>query len=77
MKMSISKKILMLVIIPCLTIGTSISMFGARINENSLAREIEYRLSATGYSISQTMGHLTLKVEMDKVIQDFHKETGI
>lgn len=77
MRASISKKILLVVIIPCLLIGTATSLFSARINERSLVQEIESRLHAATYSMSQSMSMLLTVDEMNRTLTDFYDHTRI
>ena len=77
MKVNISKKILLLVIIPCMLIGLVVSIVGANLLSENMTREIEKALRAGAYSMSQTMSCLTLKEEMDKTIEDFYKKTDM
>lgn len=76
-KMNVSKKLMLLVAVPCMLIGLVVSIVGANLLKDSITSEIEKALQSGAYSLSQTMGLLTLKTEMDECMNDYLDATGI
>ena len=77
MKISISKKILGMVIFPIICICLIAGFVTSNITKTIITDEIELQLKAGAYSISQTLQQRTLIVEMNSDISDLHGYTGM
>lgn len=77
MKLTISKKLLILTIVICAQLGCTLTFSGQKIIREKMTAEIERALQASAFSIGQTMNELTTIVEMNKVLEDFHDKTGV
>lgn len=76
-KLTIAKKLLILTTVICVQLGCTLTFSGKKIISENMTTEIERALQASAFSISQTMQELTLLVEMDKTLEDFHTKTGV
>lgn len=77
MKISVSKKILGMVIIPILFISIVVGIVSANIMTDNITDEIEQQLKVGAYSISQTLTLRTLKEEMNEDIYDLYDYTDM
>ena len=77
MKLKISAKIILLVIIQCLLIATVVSQATWNTQREDITAEIERTLQSSAYSLSQTMSRCTLIVEMNYYTEQFYEKTGI
>lgn len=77
MRISISKKIMAMVILPILCICAVVGIVTANISRTIITNEIEMQLRTGAYGIGQTLQHDELKTEMNKSISDLHDYTKI
>lgn len=77
MKISISKKILGMVILPIVCICLIAGIVTSNITKTIITDEIELQLKAGAYSVSQTLQQRTLIVEMNSDISNLHDYTGM
>lgn len=77
MKISITKKIMGMVVLPILFICVMVGIISANIMKQNITDEIEVQLKTGAYSISQTLELRTLKTEMDEDIYDLYDYTDI
>lgn len=74
MKISISKKILLLVLLPCLLIGVIVSIIGKNILSETITEEIKKQLHMSAYSIMLSGVEDTV---VDGKITEYKAETGV
>ncbi len=74
MRISISKKILLLALLPCLLIGVIVSVMGTNILEKTITGEIKKQLHMSAYSMVQ---HNNENTAVDEQIIDFKSKTGV
>ncbi len=77
MKLNMLKKILLLVLIPCILIGVLVSVVGAYILSENITNEIEKMLKSTAYTFTQVTEGLTTKEEMSDAMKEIYDYTGI
>lgn len=77
MKISISRKILGMVIFPIICICLITGLVTSNMTESIITNEIELQLKTGAYSISQTLQQRTLIVEMNSDISNLHDYTGM
>ena len=77
MNISISKKILGMVIFPIICICLIAGIVTSNITKTIITNEIELQLKAGAYSISQTLQQRTLIVEMNDDISNLREYTGM
>ena len=61
MKISVSKKIMAMVLLPITFICVVVGVTSANIMNNNIVNEIEHQLKTGAYSISQTLQHVKEK----------------
>lgn len=76
-KFTIAMKLMMLVITVSLQVGGTVTLSGQRIISEKITEEISRGLQASAFSISQTMNQLTLKVEAQAMLEEFHERTNV
>ena len=74
MKLSISKKILLLSLLPCLLIGIIVSVIGSNVLEQTMTDEIEKQLHLAAYSLVQ---HNAEGSALDEQIVDYKAAAGV
>ena len=77
MKISITKKIMGMVVLPILFICLVVGIISANIMRNNIVEEIESQLKVGAYSIGQTLELRTLKEEMNEDIYDLFNYTDM
>ena len=77
MKISITKKIMGMVVLPILFICLVVGIISANIIRQNITEEIEIQLKTGAYSIGQTLKLRTLKTEMDKDICNLYEYAGM
>lgn len=77
MKISITKKIMGMVVLPILFICLVVGIISANIMTQNITNEIEVQLKTGAYSIGQTLKLRTLKTEMDKDICNLYEYAGM
>lgn len=77
MKISITKKIMGMVVLPILFICLVVGIISANIIRQNITEEIEIQLKTGAYSIGQTLKLRTLKTEMDKDIYNLYEYAGM
>ena len=77
MKISITKKIMGMVVLPILFICLVVGIISANIMTQNITNEIEIQLKTGAYSIGQTLKLRTLKAEMDKDICNLYEYAGM
>ena len=77
MKISITKKIMGMVVVPILFICLVVGIISANIMTQNITNEIEVQLKTGAYSIGQTLKLRTLKTEMDKDICNLYEYAGM
>lgn len=73
MKISFSKKIIGMVVLPILFICLVVGIISANIMKENITDEIEIQLKTGAYSISQTLSLRTLKEEMNNDITNLYE----
>lgn len=76
-KVSITKKIMGMVVLPILFICLVVGIISANIIRQNITEEIEIQLKTGAYSIGQTLKLRTLKTEMDKDICNLYEYAGM
>lgn len=77
MKLSISKKILLLVTIPCLLIAAVVTLASWNIQKNDITAEIERTLRTGAFTLRQSMEKCADKAERTVIVDDFYATMGI
>jgi len=77
MRISISKKILLLVLIPCLLIGVVVSIVGSNLLKENITTEIESKLKSTAYNMYQTTQYCTELPAIQEVFDEFYANAHI
>lgn len=77
MRVSISKKIMGMVIIPIMFICVVVGVISANVMRDNIVEEIESQLKVGAYGISQTLELRTLKDEMNEDIYDLFEYTDM
>ena len=77
MRVSITKKIMGMVVLPILFICLVVGIISANIIRQNITEEIEIQLKTGAYSIGQTLKLRTLKTEMDKDICNLYEYAGM
>ena len=77
MRVSITKKIMGMVVLPIVFICLVVGIISANIMRQNITEEIEIQLKTGAYSISQTLKLRTLKTEMDKDIYNLYEYAGM
>ena len=77
MKISITKKIMGMVVLPIVFICLVVGIISANIMRQNITEEIEIQLKTGAYSIGQTLKLRTLKDEMDKDICNLYEYAGM
>lgn len=77
MRVSISKKIIGMVIIPIMFICVVVGVISANVMRDNIVEEIESQLKVGAYGISQTLELRTLKDEMNEDIYDLFEYTDM
>ena len=77
MRISITKKILGMVIIPIFVICVVAGFISSNIARTIITDEIELQLKTSAYSISQTLQYVEHETEMSREIQKLYDYTGI
>lgn len=77
MRISVSKKIVGMVILPILFICLVVGIVSSNIMRQNITDEIEIQLKTGAYSISQTLNIRTLEEDINKDICDLHNYTGM
>lgn len=73
MRVSITKKIMGMVVLPILFICVMVGIISANIMKENITDEIEIQLKTGAYSISQTLSLRTLKEEMNNDITNLYE----
>ena len=73
MRVSITKKIMGMVVLPILFICVMVGIISANIMKENITDEIEIQLKTCAYSISQTLSLRTLKEEMNNDITNLYE----
>ena len=76
-RVSITKKIMGMVVLPILFICLVVGIISANIIRQNITEEIEIQLKTGAYSIGQTLKLRTLKTEMDKDICNLYEYAGM
>lgn len=76
-KVSITKKIMGMVVLPILFICLVVGIISANIIRQNITEEIEIQLKTGAYSIGQILKLRTLKTEMDKDICNLYEYAGM
>lgn len=76
-KISITKKIMGMVVLPIVFICLVVGIISANIMRQNITEEIEIQLKTGAYSIGQTLKLRTLKAEMDKDIYNLYEYAGM
>lgn len=77
MKISITKKIMGMVVLPILFICLVVGIISSNIMTQNITDEIEIQLKTGAYSVGQTLKLRTLKTEMDKDICNLYEYAGM
>lgn len=77
MKISVSKKIMAMVLLPITFICVVVGITSANIMNNNIVNEIEQQLKTGAYSISQALRLRTLEDEISKDIRNLYDYTNI
>lgn len=77
MRVSISKKIMGMVIIPIMFICVVVGVISANVMRDNIVEEIESQLKVGAYGISQTLELRTLKEEMNEDIYNLFEYTNM
>lgn len=77
MRVSVSKKIMAMVILPIICICIIAGLVTSNITRTIITEEIEIQLRTGAYGISQTLKYDTLKTEVNKEIADLCSYTNI
>lgn len=77
MKISVTKKIIGMVVLPILFICLVVGVISANIMTQNITDEIEIQLKTGAYSVSQTLNLRTLEEEMNEDIYNLYSYTNM
>lgn len=76
MKLGMSKKLILLVLIPCVFIDIVVSYIGSVILKDSMEREVEERLHAIGDSVNEFLSYYDSDM-ISETVERIYQDTGV